>query len=141
MKAVSQVTLADAAKLIKDGDTIALGGFGMTGTPVHLLDALAECDVRDLTIISNNLSEPGLGACKLLRNGQLRKTIGERGGVRQAQGSRQVAPAIFHGAPRRLELDTDGTPASGCGRSSGQIIFCNLPRQVKLDIIDNLHFS
>ncbi len=76
MKAVPQVTLADATKLIKDGDTIALGGFGMTGTPVHLLDALAERDVKDLTVISNNLSEPGLGACKLLRNGQIRKTIG-----------------------------------------------------------------
>ena len=76
MKAVPQVTLADATKLIKDGDTIALGGFGMTGTPVHLLDALAERDVKDLTVISNNLSEPGLGACKLLSNGQIRKTIG-----------------------------------------------------------------
>lgn len=76
MKAVPQITLVEATKLIKDGDTIVLGGFGMTGTPVHLLDALADCGVKDLTIISNNLSEPGLGASKLLRNGQLRKTIG-----------------------------------------------------------------
>ncbi len=76
MKTVPQLTALDAARLIEDGDTVALGGFGMTGTPVHLLDALAECAVKDLTIISNNLSEPGLGACKLLRNGQIRKTIG-----------------------------------------------------------------
>ena len=76
MKVIPQITLVEATKLIKDGDTIVLGGFGMTGTPVHLLDALADCGVKDLTIISNNLSEPGLGASKLLRNGQLRKTIG-----------------------------------------------------------------
>jgi len=76
LKATPQISADDAAKLVSDGDTIVLGGFGMTGTPVHLLDALAESGARDLTIISNNLSEPGLGACKLLRNGQLRKTIG-----------------------------------------------------------------
>ena len=76
MKPVPQSSAAEAVSQIKDGDTVALGGFGMTGTPVHLLDALAERGVKDLTIISNNLSEPGLGAIKLLRNGQLRKTIG-----------------------------------------------------------------
>jgi len=52
------------------------GGFGMTGTPVHLLHALAERPVRNLTIISNNVGEPGVGGGRLLRNGQLTKAIG-----------------------------------------------------------------
>ena len=53
-----------------------VGGFGMTGTPVHLLHALAETDVRDLTYIANNIGEPGLGGGRLLRNGQVSKAIG-----------------------------------------------------------------
>ena len=49
------------------------GGFGMTGNPVHLLNALAEPTTGDLTIISNNVGEPGLGGGRLLRNGQTRE--------------------------------------------------------------------
>ena len=48
-----------------------LGGFGMTGNPVHLVHALAERDVKNLTIISNNVGEPGLSGGRLLRNGQI----------------------------------------------------------------------
>jgi 3-oxoacid CoA-transferase len=53
-----------------------VGGFGMTGNPVHLAHALAEREVKNLTIISNNVGEPGLGGGRLLRNGQIRKAIG-----------------------------------------------------------------
>ncbi len=76
MRYVPQVTPAEAARLVPDGAIIMAGGFGMTGTPVHLLHALAECDVKNLTIISNNVGEPGLGGGRLLRNGQLKKAIG-----------------------------------------------------------------
>ncbi len=76
MKSVPQLSAAAAAKLIPDGAIIMAGGFGMTGNPVHLLHALAECDVKNLTIISNNVGEPGLGGGRLLRNGQLKKAIG-----------------------------------------------------------------
>ena len=61
MKNVPQLTALEAARLVPDGATIMAGGFGMTGTPVHLLHALAECKVQNLTIISNNVGEPGLG--------------------------------------------------------------------------------
>lgn len=76
MKNVPQLTAQAAANLVPDGATIMAGGFGMTGNPVHLLHALAECDVKNLTIISNNVGEPGLGGGRLLRNGQLSKAIG-----------------------------------------------------------------
>ena len=76
MKILPQLSAAEAAKLIPDGAVIMAGGFGMTGNPVHLLHALAECDVKNLTIISNNVGEPGLGGGRLLRNGQLKKAIG-----------------------------------------------------------------
>jgi 3-oxoacid CoA-transferase len=76
MKTVPQITAAEAAKLIKNGDTLLVGGFGMTGNPVHLTHALAETDVRDLTYIANNVGEAGLGGGRLLRNGQIKKAIG-----------------------------------------------------------------
>ena len=76
MKRVPQITLQEAAALVKSGDTILVGGFGMTGNPVHLLHALAETDVRDLLYIANNVSEAGLGGGRLLRNGQIKKAIG-----------------------------------------------------------------
>ena len=48
----------------------------MTGTPVHLLDAISQTDARELTMISNNVGEPGMGGGRMLRNGQIRKAIG-----------------------------------------------------------------
>lgn len=76
MKHVPQITVEEAAKLVKDGDTLLQGGFGMTGNPVHLMHALAELDTKNLTFIGNNTGEPGLGGGRLLRNGQLKKMIG-----------------------------------------------------------------
>ncbi len=76
MKQVPQITPAEAAAKVNDGDVLLGGGFGMTGNPVHLLNALADTQTRNLTFIGNNVGEPGLGGGKLLLNGQIRKMIG-----------------------------------------------------------------
>ena len=76
MKRVPQLSPAEAAQLVSAGAVMMVGGFGMTGTPVHLLHALAETEVRDLTYIANNIGEPGLGGGRLLRNGQIKRAIG-----------------------------------------------------------------
>ncbi|QEC66861.1 3-oxoacid CoA-transferase subunit B [Panacibacter ginsenosidivorans] len=76
MKQVPQISVAEAAALVKEGDTIFGGGFGMTGNPIHLLHALAETKTKDLTFIANNTGEPNLGGGRLLLNGQLKKMIG-----------------------------------------------------------------
>ena len=70
MKQVPILTVTEAAALVKDGDTLLQGGFGMTGNPVHLMHALAERGTRNLTFIGNNTGEPGLGGGRLLRNGR-----------------------------------------------------------------------
>tara|TARA_E500000331_G_C17273081_1_gene720336 strand:+ start:26082 stop:27422 length:1341 start_codon:yes stop_codon:yes gene_type:complete len=70
------IDLAQIKNLIKSGDTIIVGGFGMTGTPIHLLNAISESGITSLTYIGNNIGEPGLGGGKLLRNGQIKKVIG-----------------------------------------------------------------
>lgn len=76
MKVTPQISLTEAAKLVKSGDVMIVGGFGMTGNPVHLLHALAETDVNDLTYIGNNVGEAGLGGGRLLRNKQISKAVG-----------------------------------------------------------------
>lgn len=66
-----------AVQLIKDGDSILVGGFGCCGTPFTLIDAISEQDqARNLTIISNNLGEPGRGLGKLLLSKHIKKAIG-----------------------------------------------------------------
>lgn len=77
MKSVPVISAIEAASKVRSGDTILVGGFGMTGNPVHLVHALAEReDIKDLTYVGNNVGEAGLGGGRLLRNGQLRKAVG-----------------------------------------------------------------
>src|SRR5690606_5430759 len=71
-----QITTEQAAALVKDGDTLLQGGFGMTGNPVHLMDALSKSGTKNITFIGNNVGEAGIGGGRLLRNGQLKKMIG-----------------------------------------------------------------
>jgi len=61
---------------VRDGDTIMSGGFGMAGTPVDLIDALLRSGRRDLTVISNNVGEPGKGMGRLLREDRLKRVVG-----------------------------------------------------------------
>jgi 3-oxoacid CoA-transferase len=76
MKTVPILTLEQAASLVKDGDTLLQGGFGMTGNPVHLMHALAEIGTQNLTFVGNNVGEVGMGGGRLLRNGQISRMIG-----------------------------------------------------------------
>lgn len=76
MKTVPIISAQEAAQFVKEGDVLFQGGFGMTGNPVHLMNALAEIGTGGLTFVGNNVGEPGLGGGKLLRNGQIKKMIG-----------------------------------------------------------------
>ncbi|HEY8528890.1 MAG TPA: CoA transferase subunit A, partial [Paenibacillaceae bacterium] len=69
-------TAEEVLPFIRSGSTLMVGGFGLVGAPLTLIRALERHDVRDLTIISNNIGEPGRGLGKLLRDGKIRKAIG-----------------------------------------------------------------
>jgi len=70
------ISAAEAVSYIRSGDTVMVGGFGLVGAPLTLIDALVEqSDATDLTIISNNIGEPGLGLGKLLRQKRIRRGI------------------------------------------------------------------
>jgi 3-oxoacid CoA-transferase subunit A len=66
----------EAVELIQSGQTIHVGGFGISGTPLTLLEAITHHPVKDLTVVSNNLGEKGRGLGILLDSGQLKKAIG-----------------------------------------------------------------
>ena len=65
----------EAVRDIRDGMIIAVGGFGLSGNPEHLIHALHRKKVKDLTLISNNcgIDDKGLGI--LLGAGQVRKMV------------------------------------------------------------------
>ena len=66
----------DAVQRIRSGDTVMVGGFGLVGAPLTLIDALVEhSDATDLTIVSNNIGEAGRGLGRLLRDGRIRRGI------------------------------------------------------------------
>tara|TARA_R110000868_G_scaffold94843_4_gene261296 strand:+ start:2581 stop:3924 length:1344 start_codon:yes stop_codon:yes gene_type:complete len=76
MKNVPVISAEKAASLVKGGDVILGGGFGMTGNPVNIIHELAKTKTKDLTFIANNVGEPNMGGGRLLNNGQLKKMIG-----------------------------------------------------------------
>ncbi len=58
-----------------DGQTFAVGGFGLCGIPEALIEALHASGVKDLTVISNNAGVDGFGLGILLETRQIRKMI------------------------------------------------------------------
>lgn len=61
--------------VVADGMVIAVGGFGLSGIPSTLITALRDLDVKNLTIVSNNMGVDGKGLGLLLENGQVRKVL------------------------------------------------------------------
>lgn len=67
---------ADAVRdVIHDGATVAVGGFGLSGNPSDLIEALRDSGATDLTIVSNNMGVDGKGLGILLENKQVRKVV------------------------------------------------------------------
>jgi 3-oxoacid CoA-transferase subunit A len=61
--------------IVRDGQLLAVGGFGLCGIPEALIDALRDSGVKDLTVISNNAGVDGFGLGKLLATRQISKMI------------------------------------------------------------------
>jgi 3-oxoacid CoA-transferase subunit A len=61
--------------LMRDEITLAVGGFGLSGIPADLIDAVRESGVRDITVVSNNMGVDGKGLGILIEAGQVRKVI------------------------------------------------------------------
>lgn len=66
---------AALADIVKDQQTVAVGGFGLCGIPEALIAALRDSGVTGLTAISNNAGVDGFGLGQLLTTRQIRKMI------------------------------------------------------------------
>jgi 3-oxoacid CoA-transferase subunit A len=66
---------AALADIVRDGDTLAVGGFGLCGIPEALIEAVMQSGRKNLTAISNNAGVDGFGLGKLLATRQIKKMI------------------------------------------------------------------
>lgn len=87
------ITIDEAVKLVKDGQSVMIGGFGKPGEPRELVHALAETDVKDLYLITNAGGSDGggdpekaTGVARLIHAKKVRKmTCSHIGQCKEAQ--------------------------------------------------------
>ena len=65
----------EAVANVKDGQTVMVGGFGVPGTPITLINALLEQGTRHLTVIKNEANIPRMGLSKLIEAGRVDRLI------------------------------------------------------------------
>jgi 3-oxoacid CoA-transferase subunit A len=75
MKKVYPSAKAALDGIVKDGQVIAVGGFGLCGIPEALIAALRDSGAKGLTAISNNAGVDGFGLGLLLETRQIKKMI------------------------------------------------------------------
>ncbi|MFT5644485.1 MAG: 3-oxoacid CoA-transferase subunit A [Janthinobacterium sp.] len=93
------------AGVITDGQTIAVGGFGLCGIPEALIAALRDSGVSGLTAISNNAGVDGFGLGQLLATGQIKKMIASYVGENKEFARQYLAGEL------ELEFTPQGTLA------------------------------
>lgn len=95
-------TTAQAVADIEDGSTVLIGGFGMAGMPVALIDALIDHGATDLTVVSNNAGNGDTGLAALLAARRVRKVI--------CSFPRQSDSWVFDGLYRTGDIQLEVVP-------------------------------
>ena len=91
--------------IVEDGQTLAVGGFGLCGIPEALIDALQASGAKNLTVISNNAGVDGFGLGKLLQTRQIRKMISSY------VGENKTFANLYLSGKLELEFNPQGTLA------------------------------
>jgi 3-oxoacid CoA-transferase subunit A len=91
--------------VVADGQTLAVGGFGLCGIPEALIAALRDSGVKDVTAISNNAGVDGFGLGLLLSTRQIRKMISSYVGENKEFERQYLAGEL------ELEFNPQGTLA------------------------------
>ncbi|HHT21543.1 MAG TPA: CoA transferase subunit A [Tissierellia bacterium] len=81
-----RISIEEALNLVKDGDTLMVGGFLAVGTPEALIDGLVEKGVKDLTLICNDTGFPEKGVGKMVVAKQFKKIIASHVGTNRETG-------------------------------------------------------
>ena len=105
MNKVFPTAAAALAEIVRDGQTIAAGGFGLCGIPENLIAALRDSGASGLTIVGNNAGVDDFGMGLLLRSRQVRKVVASYVGENR-EFERQVLAGELE-----LELVPQGTLA------------------------------
>ncbi|MEB2282033.1 CoA transferase subunit A [Lysinibacillus xylanilyticus] len=95
----------EAVADIKDGDTLAVGGFGLCGIPEKSIAALVQRGTKDLTVVSNNCGVDDWGLGLLLANEQIKKMIASY------VGENKIFEQQFLSGELEVELTPQGTLA------------------------------
>jgi len=95
----------EAVADIKDGDTLAVGGFGLCGIPEKSIAALVQRGTKDLTVVSNNCGVDDWGLGLLLANKQIKKMIASY------VGENKIFEQQFLSGELEVELTPQGTLA------------------------------
>ncbi|MGE7111862.1 CoA transferase subunit A [Lysinibacillus sp. NPDC047702] len=95
----------EAVADIKDGDTLAVGGFGLCGIPEKSIAALVQKGIKDLTVVSNNCGVDNWGLGLLLANKQINKMIASY------VGENKIFEQQFLSGELEVELTPQGTLA------------------------------
>lgn len=82
------------AGVVRDGMTIAVGGFGLCGIPHNLIVALRDTGAKDLTVVSNNMGVDGKGLGLLLENRQVAKVLGSYVGENKLFAEQYLSGAL-----------------------------------------------
>ncbi|WNM31567.1 CoA transferase subunit A [Streptomyces sp. Li-HN-5-11] len=69
-------TAAEAVADVPDGASLAVGGFGLSGVPNVLIQALHERGISGLSVVSNNCGAMESGLAILLAAGRIRRVTG-----------------------------------------------------------------
>ena len=93
------------AGLLKDGQVIMSGGFGLCGIPETLIEAVRASGVKNLTVISNNAGVDGLGLGVLLETKQIARMISSYVGENKLFAKQYLAGEL------QLEFNPQGTLA------------------------------
>ncbi len=100
---------ADAATALSgtvfDGMTVMAGGFGLSGIPENLITALRDSNVKNLTVIGNNVGADHHGMWAVLANGQIRKVLASY------VGENKILADLYLSGGIEIEFNPQGTLA------------------------------
>ncbi|KAL3443537.1 CoA-transferase family III domain-containing protein [Aspergillus insuetus] len=107
---------SEAIKDMKGPATVLVGGFGFSGVPNTLINAVRDRpDIKDLTVVSNNAGMPGAGLGQLLETGQISKMIAS------FIGENKVFEKMYLSGDLSLELTPQGTIAEKCAAGAAGV--------------------
>jgi len=98
-------SVATALEPLRDGMTILVGGFGLSGNPEALIRGVVERGVKELTLVSNNAGNLGKGLATWLRAGIIKKVVCSYIGNNEDLHTRMASKAV------EVEIVPQGTLA------------------------------